>query len=262
MTSATAPDAALPRPWARRLRETQRSAGWPVGDALEVELLAAGLLAAERDSQGRTTLHLSPLGLQALAGALRRNRGAYDAHEALCRRVAAEMQRDGRIAWRELSLRAHVEGAWTMVRPDVYSIRHTTVESWVVPIAHEVKVRRADLLADLQRPAKRAAYLALSAECSYVIAAGIAEPEEIAPECGVIVAHAAPGGGFGRLERLRDAPRRAMTLPLAVWMALARANPLAPAWDEMGQGALGDPGEPGETTMSPIDPDAGAGGAT
>lgn len=259
MTPATASAVPLPRSWARRLRETHRSAGWPVGDAIEVELLAAGLLVAERDGQGRTTLHLSPLGLQALAGALRRNRSAFDAHEALSLRVAAEMQRDGRIAWRELSLRAHVEGAWIMVRPDVYSIRHTTVESWVVPIAHEVKVRRADLLADLQRPAKRAAYLALSAECSYVIAAGIAEPEEIPPECGVIVGHAAPGGGFGRLERLRDAPRRPMTLPLAVWMALARAHPVAPAWDEPDQAALGDPGV---TTMSPIDPDAGAGAAT
>lgn len=241
----------LPRPWARRLREMHRSAGWPIGDALEVELLAAGLLVAERDGQGRTTLHLSPTGLQALAVALRRNRAAFDAHEALAERVAAEMQRDGRIAWRELALRAPVDGAWLVVRPDVYSIRHTTVESWVVPIAHEVKVRRADLLSDLQRPAKRAAYLALAAECSYVIAAGIAEPEEIPPECGVIVAHpAGDGRGFGRLERVRDAPRRAMTLPLAVWMALARAAPAVPAWDAGPQAALGDPGAAGDPDAS------------
>jgi len=245
--------AALPRAWARRLREMHRSAGWPLGDALEVELLAAGLLRAERDALGRTTLHPSATGLQALAAALRRNRAAFDAHEALAARVAGEMQRDGRIVWRELALRAHVGNAWIMVRPDVYSIRHTTVESWVVPIAHEVKVRRADLLADLQRPAKRAAYLALSAECSYVIAAGIAEPEEIPGECGVVVAHPAPpgGAGFGRLERLRDAPRRAMTLPLAVWMALARAHPVAPDWDDLPQAALGDPGDPDGATGGP-----------
>ena len=43
-----------------------------------------------------------------------------------------------------------------MAMPDVFSIRHTTVEAYLEPIVHEVKVQRADLLADLRRATKRA----------------------------------------------------------------------------------------------------------
>ena len=97
------------------------------------------------------------------------------------------------------------EGArWQMAMPDVYSIRNTTVEDYVVPIVHEVKVSRADLLGDLRRAAKRQAYLSLAAECWYVVREGIARPEDIPPECGLIVATAAA------LDVARPAPRRAM----------------------------------------------------
>jgi hypothetical protein len=106
--------------------------------------------------------------------------------------------------------------------PDVFSIRHTTVEDYLEPVVHEVKVRRADLLADLKRSAKRAAYLQLAGECWYVIRAGIAEPDEIPRECGVLVA-AADGGA---LEVARPAPRRSMRLSFQAWMALARATPV------------------------------------
>ena len=76
--------------------------------------------------------------------------------QALC-------QRAGRIVWRGLSLRAKVDEAWAMAMPDVFSIRHTTVERYLEPVVHEIKVRRADLLADLRQAAKGAAYCALSA---------------------------------------------------------------------------------------------------
>ena len=111
------------------------------------------------------------------------------------------------------------QGAWAMVMPDVYSIRHTTVEDYVEPAVHEIKVQRSDLLADLRRPAKGEAYRWLSGECWYVIREGIAQPQEIPEVYGVMLALA--GGG---LEVARPAPRRAMRLPFAVWMALARAT--------------------------------------
>ena len=82
--------------------------------------------------------------------------------------------------------------------PDVFSIRHTSVEAYLEPIVHEVKVRRADLLADLRRPCKREAYLQLGGECWYVIKEGIAEPEEIPAECGVLVAAPASLSSPGR----------------------------------------------------------------
>jgi hypothetical protein len=208
----------------RRLREIWRSAGWPCQDMIEVELLAAGLLSRERDDSGRETLSVTDSGIQVLAATLQRNRAARADHEVLVERVAREMQRAGRVVWRGLALRALVgEGdaaAWTVAMPDVYSIRHTTVEDYVEPIAHEIKVRRADLLADLRRPAKAEAYRWLAGECWYVLASGIGRADEIPEAYGVMFADAA-----GSLEVARPAPRRPMRLPFAVWMALARAVP-------------------------------------
>jgi hypothetical protein len=226
----------------RRLREIWRSAGWPCQDLVEVELLAAGLLERVRHATGHETLRVTEAGVAVLAETLQRNRARRDAHEALVERVAREMTRAGRIAWRGLSLRAKVgEGeaaAWVMAMPDVFSIRHTTVEAYLTPVVHEIKVSRADLLSDLRREAKRSAYLQLSSECWYVIARGIAQPEEIPPAFGVMAAEGAA------LEVLRPAPKRAMGMSLGLWMALARATPVEGWRHEEAQGWLGAEPEP------------------
>src|SRR4051812_37603050 len=90
----------------RRLREIWRSAGWPCQDLVEVELLAAGLLERVRHPSGHETLRVTDAGVALLAETLERNRARRDAHETLVERVALEMTRAGRIAWRGLSLRA------------------------------------------------------------------------------------------------------------------------------------------------------------
>lgn len=241
----TAPDPLQPLPLgkahARRLREVYRSAGWPSQDALEIELLAAGLLSRERAATGHESLRVTDAGVQLIANALTANRRAFDAHEALVDQVAREMSRAGRVAWRGLSLRAQVPGGdagkplrWCMARPDVFSIRNTSVATYVDPIVHEVKVRRADLLGDLKNEAKRAAYLDLG-ECWYVLGCDargrcIATADEVPAACGVMVVEA------GRLAVVRQAPRRSRSgLPFAVWMALAKATPLPVAGDDAQQ---------------------------
>jgi len=221
----------------RRLRAIWRSAGWPCQDMVEVELLAAGWLERVRHDSGHETLRVTDAGIAVLAETLQRNRGARDAHEQLVERIAREMTRAGRIAWRGLSLRAKVGDSWAMAMPDVFSIRHTTVEDYLEPVVHEIKVRRADLLGDLKRESKRAAYLQLCGECWYVIREGIAEPEEIPPECGVIIARE------GQLDVVRSAPKRPMRLPFHAWMVLARATPVEGTLDDESQGWLGASGE-------------------
>jgi hypothetical protein len=231
----------------RRLREVWRSAGWPCRDTVEVELLAAGLLERQQDAEGRETLRVSDGGIAVLAATLQKNRAVRDRHEALVARVALQMQRAGRIAWCGLSLRARVSDAshakgerWQMALPDVFSVRHTTVAGYLQSAVHEVKVRRADLLSDLRQADKRAAYLGMAGECWYVLAEGIAEPDEIPAECGVMLAR---GPGFAELDVMRPAPSRAMPfeagLPFAVWMALARATPV-PWPDDDAQRWLGE----------------------
>ena len=223
---------AIGKAHARRLREIFRSAGWPCQDPLEIELLAAGLLRRVDAPTGHESLRVTDAGVQLLATTLASNRKAFSAHEALVERVAQEMSRAGRIAWRGLSLRAQVPGTdegkplrWCIAMPDVFSIRNTSVATYVDPIVHEVKVRRADLLGDLKNEAKRAAYLDLG-ECWYVLGCDargrcIAQADEVPPECGVMVVEGK------RLSVVRAAPRRQRNaLPFGVWMALAKATPL------------------------------------
>jgi hypothetical protein len=204
----------------RRLREVYRSAGWPCQDGVEVELLAAGLLQRERGPLGHETIRVTDAGIAVLAESLAKNRARRDAHELLVDRVARAMTRAGRLAWRGLAVRARVDAGWAMAMPDVFSIRHTTVEAYAEPIVHEVKVQRADLLADLRRACKRQAYIDLGGECWYVIKEGIARADEIPPECGVLVA------SEGGLEVARPAPKRPTRIGFALWMALARATPV------------------------------------
>ncbi|MDP2033200.1 MAG: hypothetical protein Q8K29_07280 [Polaromonas sp.] len=243
--SAGAP-AALGKIHARRLREIYRSAGWPCQDLVEIELLASGMLQRVAGPAGHETLRVSDAGIRYLADTLVRNRSALSAHEALVERIACEMLRAGRITWRGLGLRAQLPpleqggpARWCIARPDVFSIRNTSVADYVDPVVHEIKVRRSDLLGDLRRPDKRAAYLDLGGECWYVLGCNakgqpIAGPDEVPPECGVLQVE---GNG---LRVLRAAPRRSrQSLPFGVWLALAKATPLGGLRDDE-QGLLGD----------------------
>ena len=180
-----------------RLMSIWRSAGWPCRDAVELDLVAAGWARVTEAAAGRETIALTDAGIQALAVARQRNRRALSAHDRLADRIAAHLITTGRIVWRELSLRTRIEGAapppaavpamadnalwqddlpdearqqhrasakasWRMARPDVFSVRRTSVEDYLQPMVHEVKVSRADLLSDLRHAAKRESYQWLS----------------------------------------------------------------------------------------------------
>ena len=230
---------ALGRVHARRLRDVYRSAGWPSQDAVEVELLAAGLLERLQADGGAERVRLTDAGITFLAQAFGQNKQALSTHDALVGRIALSMQRDGRIVWTNLSLRARLRpqpddtrARWKICKPDVFSIRNTTVAAYLEPIVHEIKVSRADLLGDLKSQDKRDSYLDVGGQCWYVLGCDrkgnpIAQADEVPVECGVLVAQ--PGGRF---EVVRVAPKRAVTdLSFGVWMALAKAVPLpALAW--------------------------------
>ncbi len=255
----------------QRLRQLYRSAGWPCADPLEVDLLAAGLLERRCSPEGHETLRLTDAGIQALAQSHAGNRAARAPHEALVERVAEHLSRTGRLAWRGLMLRAPLPGSmregppnrtpvsehlasepppatnlfgaaapprpdhrWCVTMPDVFSIRRSSVEAYLEPLVHEIKVSRADLLGDLKKPAKRAAYLAMAGACWYVLGVDaqgrpIAQPHEVPPECGVLQLEGST------MVVAREAPRRAVErLPFHVWMALAQAGP-AIKWDAQSQ---------------------------
>ncbi len=249
---------------ARRLRDVYRSAGWPSQDAIEVDLLAAGLLERVDAPAAAPYLRLTATGLALLAQTQQSNRQALSAHAALVERVARLMQRDGRIVWTNLSLRARLPDAdlavdvasdadadlppvrWRVCKPDVFSIRHTSVAAYLEPVVHEIKVSRADLLGDLKARHKRDSYLDVGGQCWYVLGSDargkpIAQEHEVPAECGVLLDLS------GRLEVARNAPKRSCTdLPFAVWMALAKATAL-PADGAMPQD------DPAQQALQPTD---------
>ncbi len=250
---------AIKRRHHQRLRDVYRSAGWPSLDTLEVELLAKGLLARLQTAGGFEVLRVTDAGIAELAAAHAGNVLARSAHEQLVEKVARHLTDSGRIAWRGLSVLAKVpndsgmaaamrelgeelppepERCWVSACPDVFSIRNTTVPAYLAPIVHEIKVSRADLLGDLKKPLKRAAYLHIASECWYVLGTNakgkaIGKANEVPDECGVLMLE------DGALNIARTAPHRRMdTLPFYLWMALAKANP-SPREQTVVQGILG-----------------------
>lgn len=289
-----------------------RSAGWPCRDGIEIDLLAARLLALKATPDGGETLQLTEAGIAWLAEARQSGLRALSSHDRLAQRFAEQhLLAAGRIVWRELSLRAPVlpepaaastatadmaalaaepgadpnafapvatppplplaamaglwEGKeqeeqdlaqgsdaaqpagrparqrWRMARPDLFSVRNTSVEAYLQPMVHEIKFSRADLLSDLRHAAKRQAYEWLCESCYYVFPAHIAKPEEIPLRFGVWVLHG--GVDDGHFELLRPARHASCKLPFAVWMALCKATPLRSESDAA-QARLGAPGAP------------------
>ena len=129
-------------------------------------------------------------------------------------------------------------GGWRMARPDVFSVRNTSVEAYLHPVVHEIKVSRADLFSDLRHASKRASYQWLCCECHYVFPAGMAQPDELPLELGVWVIHG--DVDTGRLEQLRPARHSSCTLPFPVWLSLAKATTWQPERDSR-QSHLGQP---------------------
>jgi hypothetical protein len=236
-----------------RLMSIWRSAGWPCRDAVELDLVAAGWASLVEGADGHETIRLTDAGIGLLAESRQRNQRSLSAHDKLAGRVAAHLMAAGRIVWRELSLRArtddpaatgaasmpdaalwlddetisqqrhHGKASWRMARPDVFSVRRTSVEAYLQPMVHEVKVTRADLLSDLRHAAKRESYQWLSCETYYVVPAGVAEPQEIPEAFGVWLLNGPVDSGT--FDLARPARHVACKLPFSVWMALAKATP-------------------------------------
>ena len=129
---------------------------------------------------------------------------------------------------------------WRLARPDLFSVRNTSVATYLQPMVHEVKFTRADLLSDLRHAAKRQAYQWLCGECYYVFPAAVARPDEIPEPFGVWVHHGDLEAG--RFELLRPARHAPCTLPFAVWMSLAKSTPMR-SEGEPPQAELGEDGQ-------------------
>lgn len=201
----------------------QRSQPSIQGGAVDLDLQRLGLtrLTSSGDSYVATEL-----GAAALAEQSVRERSRRSPHHELGGRLAQWLQGQRRLTWEGVEFRARVPAVYEraaamglevpepsgalflLPRPDVYSVVQTFYPERISPLVHEVKVSRADFLADVAKPLKRLAYACIADAVHYVMPAGLVEPHEVPANCGLIV-EVAPGE-FKTLVRAKK-QRVAMT---------------------------------------------------
>lgn len=222
---SSAPDP-LPRRHATRLRHYWRSRGWACHDNLDIDLMRWGLIVetvaqdTARDAASRFLLTDAGRG-EALVKSVTHNRRSCSRHAEAVEATTHHLADTGRLVFTELPIRTEHEGRWRTCKPDVFSLVRGLRADHLAPQVHELKVSRADLLGEL-RSAKIERYRELAASIYFVIAEGIAEPEEIPADYGVALWQA-----DGAYRLARRAPIDDYRIETRHWMALARAQPFS-----------------------------------
>lgn len=157
------------------------------GDAIALDLTACGFLAMKA-SGGGLKLVITAAGIDAIQAETEREKARRKPHHELAGRLAAWRREQGRVTWENIELLVTTpEGARQAVRPDVFSLATTYDAKRINPCVDEVKVTRADFLADVARPEKRAGYACIAEVIYYVAPAGLIQPAEVPAECGLLV---------------------------------------------------------------------------
>lgn len=157
------------------------------GDSIALDLTAAGYLEM-KDTGGNLALKITVAGIEELQAELKREKARRRPHHDLASRLSAWRREQGRITWENIELLVpRAEGGKQAVRPDVFSLAATYDEKRINPCVDEVKVSRADFLADVARPEKRNGYSQIAEVLYYVTPKGMIKPDEVPAECGLLV---------------------------------------------------------------------------
>ena len=157
------------------------------GDGIVLDLTAAGYLEM-RSSGSRLGLAITDTGIAELQAESEREKARRRPHHDLASRLSNWLRDQGRITWENIELLVPKdEGGKQAVRPDVFSLAATYNEARINPCVHEVKVSRADFLADVARPEKRAGYAKLAEVLYYAAPAGLIAAAEVPDGCGLVV---------------------------------------------------------------------------
>ncbi|WP_432263020.1 hypothetical protein [Cupriavidus sp. TMH.W2] len=123
------------------------------GDSLDLALVAHGYVERIASRFGGAQFKITPAGEQALAAELSREIQRRSPHHDLAGRLAGWRQRSGRVTWENIELVVELPaGGRAVVRPDVFSLVSTYDAKRIYPCVDEVKVSRADFLADVAKP--------------------------------------------------------------------------------------------------------------
>lgn len=158
-----------------------------LGDGIALDLTAAGHLEM-KSGGGGLRLTITDKGLLELQAELDREKERRRPHHDLASRLSGWLREQGRVTWENIELLVpRAEGGRQAVRPDVFSLATTYDEKRINPCIHEVKVSRADFLADVSKPEKRAGYAQIAEALYYAAPAGVIEAAEVPEGCGLLV---------------------------------------------------------------------------
>jgi hypothetical protein len=151
-------------------------------------------------------------------------------HHSLAGSLAEWLRGQGRVTWENTEFLVDRESfgqiAKQAVRPDVFSIKATLNPDAIRPRVHEVKVSRADFLADVAKPEKRALYSLIAEDVYYVAPAGMVCIEECPPECGLLLAS---GNGFDLIKKPSKKRQRVELQPRQFVNMILKPGSLNPA---------------------------------
>lgn len=122
-------------------------------DAIDLDLAAAELIIRRERSYGGTPYYAVTLsGEKELAAEKEREIARRQPHNDLAGRLAAWLREQGSVTWENIELLVpRADGGRQAIRPDVFSLAATYDAKRINPCVHEVKVSRADFLADVAR---------------------------------------------------------------------------------------------------------------
>lgn len=142
------------------------------------------------------TLTITRLGIVHLSNARQAVIATQQPHHELGRRLAAHLRAKGMWTWENVAFSnpapEGITRTWGTVRPDVFACLPTFRTDRCQPAIYEVKVSRADFLADMAKPEKRQAYLELAQALYYCCPNGLIAKSEVPKGIGLLYEHA-PG---------------------------------------------------------------------
>ncbi len=176
-------------------------------DNIDLDLAALQLIMRSDLHQGIVCFQLTDAGVAELSAENQREIERRRPHHSLSSKLAEWLRAQGRVTWENIQFDVDIDSYGQLsrksVRPDVFSVKATMNPAQIRPFVHEIKVSRADFLADIANPAKRGTYGLISEGLYYVAPEGIIMVDDCPEECGLIVESS---GDFTVIKRHKRRP--------------------------------------------------------
>lgn len=152
---------------------------------------------------------------------------AQQPHHALGHRLSTYLRAKGLYTWENVEFCNPdwtQPRTWGVVRPDVFACFPYMKARNAAPVIYEVKVSRADFLADLAKPEKRAAYAVLAEAVYYCCPEGLIDKAEVPDGFGLLVEN--EPGRFTLVKRARRTKDFVLHADTAMTLMVKRQEPL------------------------------------